>query len=733
VSDLPHVLLDRSGDAIVPDGYVVLNGEVEFLVHCLDQVPIIIRGDSVCRWAETFCRVRDIRYTYVKSPVDELCSLCSGLPQDDAKALLNAIGDHWHKLQNVLSLISVLEATLPNGHWKEQPSRMHAARWLLWIDSNDIPSYLAPIVRAQAKVWSDTYRGPERLAYEATNREEAETILSEWLGLSDINHRELGTFPLPVTERWLGQTKARWSFELLKQGCNLFTDLVGKPVTHQLLQQAANLVYTRLKDHPEELTEALALQLQDYLPSKFMADLWRRIPPTDPGDVPDDPVAVVEWYVSGYLPFRRWQVDCGNSDARDRVTSLAKQFALWYLAFYAECLSGGSGKKHLCMDASSALRAEEKNDVLLWVVLDGLHTLDAAELLRLLRGNCQRLTKGNDGSVFGTLPTITQFAKPSLLTGLPPALITDVEGTDAPFCGFIRLQENRDPSEVLGSAEKGSKYLWLLSEPDKTYHRPYDRPTILAEVQTQLQTIADRLIKAAEAVPEHLLMKIVISTDHGRLLGGGQRLCAIPTGMQAHGRAAFGEINREYTASGYYIDPDSEMVYLSSSRFGTSDDCAVVLTENAFVTSDCKTGTEQFPHGGMFPEEVILPWIELHRDATAPLVRITVAGKALAQKPGSLEITVENPEERTLVLDSVQITTRDRTIMNSEFHMVIQAQSTQKVQEAVSQWPSKSEIAEARAVAYLSLPNGLKFKVDATMTIVSEEMYTRDSILEDLL
>ena len=52
-------LLDATGDAPVPKGYAVVSTEVEFLSEALSPTPLLIRGISLCRWAEEFRTGRD--------------------------------------------------------------------------------------------------------------------------------------------------------------------------------------------------------------------------------------------------------------------------------------------------------------------------------------------------------------------------------------------------------------------------------------------------------------------------------------------------------------------------------------------------------------------------------------------------------------------------------------------------------------------------------------------------
>ena len=725
MSARPKVLLDWSGDAQIPEGYQAIASEVAFLACALQSAPIAVVGNSLCRWAEDFCRGRGIVVKRLRNLVDELCSVCDGLERQDAKAVIELVGD---SLADDVTPVSVMRSAFPTGPWDAPLSKSHAARWLLWLDETEPQAVYSRITAAVSQSWENAFDGPERSAYSASSPEAARDVLYGWLGIRPLDGAALGKFPLVVPDRWIKRAQEEWGFGLLHEGARLFDVLRNRAVCDQLLQTAALDTSGFLQNNREQLTQDVIRGLEPYLPTQVANDLRRLLPPPDPGDLPEDPDDILNWVAAKYLPYRKWQADYGDEQACARVTGLAAGFADWYLKFYADSLSGGAGKAYLCLSAASALRMDSEDDVVLWVVLDGLHLADASELIRYIQASCQRLTVGDSNPVYGVVPTITEFAKPALLNGQPPVLATQ-SGETCP--GFRQLPETKDPTEVLRSAERGSKFVWLSPEPDRTYHKSADRATILDAVQTQLRGIADRIAKAVDAVPESLLMKLIVATDHGRLMGGGQRAHRVPDGMVAHGRAAFGESGCQFPASGILFDPESGVTYISRSRFHTPQDCALVVNEEAFETSDGKGGIEQFAHGGVYPEEVIIPWVELLRDAVPPKVKVTVSGKGKARSAGECEVSIENPSERRVIMHGLRLLFGKREMKDMAVHAIATPQTTERASGFVEQWPSQTELASASAVALLKLPNGLRFEVKAELALDSEEMYSRGIDLED--
>ena len=66
------------------------------------------------------------------------------------------------------------------------------------------------------------------------------------------------------------------------------------------------------------------------------------------------------------------------------------------------------------------------------------------------------------------------------------------------------------------------------------------------------------------------------------------------------------------------------------------------VRSRSFLSNDGSRGQERYPHGGLFPEEVIVPWFEYVRDFQEPDIRISMAGEAMAGREGIISIQVNN-------------------------------------------------------------------------------------------
>lgn len=355
------------------------------------------------------------------------------------------------------------------------------------------------------------------------------------------------------------------------------------------------------------------------------------------------------------------------------------------------------------------------------VVLDGLGYFDSEQLLQFISDGSDRLTLDAREIAFSPLPTITEFAKPSLLKGLNPVRALD----DTQSLGSLEKKDSR-VVEALATANPGDVVIWSLQEPDKAYHDRQEREAILEEVRGRLQSLAARLIRVAHEVPAERQLKVVISTDHGRLWGSSERNHSLPTGMKGRGRAAWGPLKLDFPASGYVIE--DEIVYLHAGRFGLHEPCAAPLSDKSFLTADGKSGTDLFAHGGLYPEEVLIPWLEFTRDRSLLEIEGGLKGRSVAGSQGELHLSVNNPSALPIRLTRLEISRNDTYFDLTE---TVNSMSSREFDLIWVSWPSKQELDNLQVNLRYSLPSGEVQTVAVVPRLESEELYAKDDILSD--
>src|SRR5690606_27544667 len=75
----------------------------------------------------------------------------------------------------------------------------------------------------------------------------------------------------------------------------------------------------------------------------------------------------------------------------------------------------------------------------------------------------------------------------------------------------------------------------------------------------------------------------------------------------------------------------------------------------AFQTNDQRGGNELYPHGGLFPEEVIVPWLGYARVVKQPKLDITITGAGTARQKGVLDVHVVNLDLRSVKVQLIAL------------------------------------------------------------------------------
>lgn len=723
---MPEMLLDRKGDAFVPTGYFTIGSEVDFLRHATDSVPLYVRGASLCEWAEAFFRARRISYREVMSPTDELRAICPTLTDTDVTAILKHSGNTFFDLTRPLTLVGLLQALDPSELWHEDvPNQHHAAEWLLWLYRKKPEAWMMPLLRLRTARWQQAATSEIRFIYDATNADGALRLLDAWLWLiPDDRFSALDEFPQLIPMDLRQRARSYWRDRATATKGEFFEEVSARPTPHALKRLAAQEAGGYYQHQPQALTHERMARLSEYLTWAEQNELYRYLAPSEPSQMPIQPGLLFRWFRDEYLPYRLWQCMNNIQVAQPHVDKLAHQFAVWYLDLYPKALMGQAMHVRLSFVEAEALARAETHGVTLLVVLDGLHSGDAMYVQQQIQESILRLTLIENRFVFAPLPTITEFCKPALFRGVPPARVDQVEPI-----GQI-LPENASPTEHLRTAQSGQMYIWRIQEPDHTYHTRNNSATLGRDVESQLEGIVKKISDIVNAVAAEIPLKIVITTDHGRLLARSTRRKSVPTGMMGHGRAAWGVSGRQFEQTGFSVEEN--IVYLHGERFGLPNDAAICLNDDSFYTNDGKTGVEFYPHGGVYPEEVIIPWLVFARDVEKPKVLVVISGRGEARKRNYLSVRANNMSEIEVTLIEIQL----HLASSSERHWPVALDLAPRAYgESVVEldpWPSDTEARKARASIRVQLPNGLLFDMDAELKIESEDMYKQESILEGL-
>lgn len=724
-----HFLLDRNRDVRVPEGYTVIDSEVAFLAHAVDNGRWLIRGSRLCEWAETFLAGRKISWQEALSPSREIQEAVPSLSSEQTAELFARLEARFDALLRPLTAPTLAHALYPHYLWQAQPSLDHAAQWLLWLDQSRLTDAERCLIHAIQQRWLLECPDELREFYAVDGPEAARRVLEEWLGLTPEMRGYPELFPAEVPSHWRERATDAWRSRLIETQGTFVASLLERPLSPTLRQVAGEVAHSYFVHNPEHLTEEYLNRLAKVVSGTQWEQLRQLLPPPEPSEMPSSVADIHIWFREEYLPFREWQRITGNAGAHQRLLGVARSFAEWYLDFFPRAAVSDDSPP-LSFVSARALRQKKTRFVNLLVVLDGLHQMDAQRLLAALQSKTTRLTLRRDELVFAPIPTITQFAKEALVKGVLPR-----NSAEVPPLG-VDISESKSPLKKLEAGKPGDVFIWHIQQPDRTYHSRNSYESLWDEVSGQLNTVAGKIADIVNQLPEEIVLRVILTSDHGRLLGTSQRSVPVPPGMQAHGRAAWGHTQLAYPASGYVLD--GNVAYLFGERFGLAEDVAIVLDESAFLTNDGKQGAERYAHGGLFPEEVLVPWIELERDAvpiqeSSPRIFISITGKGRARQPGNLNIKVINNYETALVLSSLCLSIgKERRPESLELESEIPPLKESLYKVELTSWPSGDEVQHIAASVTLRWPNGQYIDVLAAVDIESEELYRRSISLDDL-
>lgn len=736
------LLLDHRGDALPPAGSLVIERESDLLdamLSCLEAPheyscgALLVRGAALCDWAEKVWRGRDWPCRNWHSPVEALLESFPTLSRADGARLWEELGATRESLPQPYLARDLLQVLYPAFDWHSQPSHQHAALWLLWLDENATSSHHAILLEAQARLWraGDDHVEPLYVALAA----DAKRVLRSWLHLEN-GRADWGEFPVTPPSRWIQQTVNHHQARLTREGGGVWEEWRRLSLPLAILEATANATASFLAHQRAQATPMLVNSLLPFVAPAEAVRLRALCPPADPGMPPQRASEVLEWVTRRYLDYRLWQAESSDEDARARAEHLARTFGKWYLDWYSGAVVG-IGARHLATRCAEDLRLSDESAVVFWVIADGLGWADAQSVMHFLTNRDSRLTVAREEPVFATIPTITHFCKRALRWSATPAAVHN--GTLlAATRRETEVSGHRDAARVLETSQAGDIVIWMPQEPDKTYHEIADRSVAHTNVDGALRALGENILAAVSAVPSSRALRIVLSTDHGRLSGSSRRRHRVPSGCESHGRAAYRNdgafIPRSYDESGVCIEGD--LAWLDPDRFALPHECAVPLDDGAFLTNHGdgpgRGGVEEFPHGGVFPEEVVVPWIEIERDALALIVSAHIAGRARPGVAGRLQVRIENTNALLLHVEALtlKIKGQDQAWARDD---EIAPYSTLGFEIEISSWPLGSALQGATAGLSLRRPDGRQFSVVPVLALEAEELQSRDeNILGDM-
>lgn len=776
---LNTLLLDPAGDAPIPAGYVAVATDTAWLRAAANVMPpiapkILVRGKQRCDWARTWWQACGGQWHICTSPSTHLREHCPALTPAQAQQVLADLPDSVST--SLPSLPKYLKALYPSFgvNWETLalPAapvalRRQAAHWLSWLTAqpNTFPAHHLHLIKTVISFWQQSHPAVAELF--PTTPAEARLVLEAWVGYANPTAVSPALasslawaeqFPLPANQ-WLSDANQAFTKQLLAilstaapgtrdQAAFAWwqsqTNRLQRPEVH-LAALTVLVQQLKLPLFADAVSEKLVLALErsPVITPSLATAIRHLIPPPLPPALPQTPAAVLNWATQYYLPYRRWQASQpSNTTAAAQAHTLAQQFSDWFLTTYPTHLVGTTASYQQQHWANRALQTPAADEIVLWVIADGLGWGDGLTLQRLItEGSAGRLSLAAATPCFSLLPTITSFTKRAVRWAVPlhhteAARTNYFHRTPAPPAD---VRGNADLATAMQGALPGQMFIWQPPQPDSVYHQKAHVQIVRTQATAAISGLAESICQAVATVSPTVAVRVLITTDHGRLLSESPRTLEPLPGFTGHGRAAFRTdfpVTKPIPRPVGAVDTDT-VRWLDPERYRLPDWIAVARTDASFkiVVSNgsMRGGDDIFPHGGAWPEEVVVPWIELQSRLSELEVHGLLFGEARSGRPATATLRLTNSSPRQAQLRQVKISIPRLDPVLLELDELIPGLSELPFSIDLPRWPDTVQADKIEVVILLETPDGKQHTFHPKATLLNTDLQQRTSNpLDDL-
>ncbi|WP_425060962.1 hypothetical protein SCACP_17270 [Sporomusa carbonis] len=386
------------------------------------------------------------------------------------------------------------------------------------------------------------------------------------------------------------------------------------------------------------------------------------IPPPKP--VPPDTTFGIEewltWSKQQYLSYRFWMEDNNNMD--EVIDSYSAAYGDWIYQNYSLLLSSG---KNMLFNTVSILNKELANNELSLIVVIDNFNYKYVELLKEYF-----LTRGyqtvDETPLLAMLPTVTEVSKQSIFTGEP---YNSKKGINYEY-------EAKKWERMLGKSVQYLKNIGELTEintkqADIIFLNYLKIDTILHEkqqdsalstrtkVKNELAALCQQIAAFAKRIGYENKLKVYVVSDHGstKILTAQENMIE-PTYYKGksdkadHRYVVIADNNMENLHSGI----EQYCYVLDKNRFGTKENYLVARRYYRFKDTD-----DHYVHGGITPEEQIVPLLKFERiEVKAEDIILTLLSNEFRLSAKSkIQFSVKNPNDYAITDLTIRIMNMD--------------------------------------------------------------------------
>ncbi|MBX3276711.1 MAG: hypothetical protein KF868_01790 [Acidobacteria bacterium] len=728
------LMLDASGENTCPDGFLAVESEVEFLRREGNEQQLFVSGERLCQWARELCRGRGLKegtaYVDLPSPRNRLRLLVGDWANEVQADVLARAVDLLQRYPH-LTRGGLLAQLTGEEFWAEAPSQEHAARWLL----AKFGAELTPLVDAAREMWARDCGNEQMRRLYKLPLGERQSTLKEWLNAED-EWAEWSFFPLAVEGEAAEMLKAIWGQKLRQTNGQAIEKFPTKNPNARCIAAEA---YDYFRYHASHLTLGTVALIGPLLSPQQRSRLERLVPRDVPAPLPVDASeqVAVAWAVQQYLPYREWQVAAALDDETtgQAAEEIGESFANWLLENYPRLTTKNYADSPLNIRTKYVVSELSKSYRVLWVVVDGLNYLNHRRLLQLLATTEAALTVEEDRRLLAVLPTITEQAKYGMTSGLLPREnlnseweIRKVLGGSFPQAKYAGVEQVDKLKAWLADKNIGLCY-WNMTAVDDCYHKQTDADAIQHNIEARLDALAKNISAIVAAAENPDRVAVVISTDHGQMLGPCVARIEKLNGAKVHGRTAKGDpLALGNAAEPTYVKAaDSSAVLLNETMFQLGEPMTLALRSYYFGGwAQDSRGRAWGVHGGLFPEEVIVGLSVLRRHHQRKPVMAGVRGIGEVGKPGRMTFWVDNPNPAPLCLLTLTLNEvaeyRPSLPLNREVEGLSQSPIELELQKFPA--PLSGDSLSLTGTLIYEFGDGVRCECAVTGTLICKQMYS---------
>lgn len=660
-----------------------LNGEhASTVLRVVVQHPIVAEwladlrdyGDQVVDWQITSIRQRFIECFGVNPP-----NTLS--PKTIVK--YNILSWPRTKLDTENIEGSILGHLISQVWFPEIPEHDHLREFVAWtIESTTPDALLMPLMQHKLNQWikaNEHYGAFDTLG---NLRERSQQLIARWVfrdyppqfieqvGLNNINLIDLNDWSAPTQaiHYYEKEIKRFWrchftEFELPREAVQDALNRMSG-VSKAELEVLSDYVM----QHPESADFSLirAVQSKFYtLPTldKVTARLQTSIPLESPA-IPVLSSGVEEmlsWVCDKYMPYFKWCVQ-HNQDRASQIL-LSQHFAEWLYKNYAQFLFDADSPI-VCNQSRRFIDDVGLNRVVLWVIVDGLTWWEGEKLVQLAPDH--NLNVHEMKPYVSALPSITSVSKRAMVRGYLEAAIDgemsnvriSQEELRKRYSASDATTDVREWHKALQNENTGV-YLWFYNELDEYHHNDHSSEILDHVVEGHLKQVLRHIDEAIQQCHQNGIgVTVFISSDHG---------CTyLPSNI---GRVNLPKFASEWRKDEPQLDTtatrtcailgevkpleldrlENEWFVLDKHRFNLP---MTFISPKSYQYIGKRP--KGWTHGGLSPEEVVVPFIQFQTDPLTILeLRVEIVGQIQANRAGQMQVTVTNPnvfELRNVIL-----------------------------------------------------------------------------------